>query len=518
MSERIIKLMDIRELLVHIRAQSSDRQVERDTGFNRRTVKRYREWATQQGLLEGELPSLEGLQVLVAQSFQEKTPPQNISSVEKYRIQIETWVKAGVEAAAIRQRLMERGYTGSYASVWRFVRTIKPSKNQKKTTRLETKPGEEAQVDFGYAGRMIDPETGKERKTWAFVMTLSWSRHQYVEFVWDQKVETWLRCHRNAFEFFGAVPQRVRIDNLRTAILKAIFDDPQVQYAYRECAEHYHFLIAPCRVATPQHKGKVEQGGVHYVCRNFLGGRIPTKITRANQDVLIWCHTTAGLRIHGTTQEKPLERFEQVEKAALKPLPETSYDMAIWKHAKVYRDCYVVFGNAFYSVPDRMYPGQVWICGGSKQVRIFDEKQQLVATHERATKPGQRLTHLEHIPPEKLPGLTQTCDSLLAEAENVGQATLEIVQGLLNDPVLYRIPTAGRLVRLANTFCAERLEAACQRALTFGDPSYKTIKNILQQGLDEEAAALPVSLPPATTFARSTDELVGALAEVGTWN
>jgi transposase len=172
----------------------------------------------------------------------------------------------------MRQRLMERGYTGSYASVWRFVRTIKPSKNQKKTTRLETKPGEEAQVDFGYAGRMIDPETRKERKAWAFVMTLSWSRHQYVEFVWDQKVETWLRCHRNAFEFFGAVPQRVRIDNLRTAILKAVFDDPQVQYAYRECAEHYGFLIAPCRVATPEHKGKVEQGGVHYV-KPQLSGR-----------------------------------------------------------------------------------------------------------------------------------------------------------------------------------------------------------------------------------------------------
>jgi hypothetical protein len=90
MSERIIKLMDIRELLVHIRAKSSDRQVERNTGFKRRTVKRYREWATQQGLLGGELPNLEGVQVLVAQSFQEKTPPQNISSVEKYRTQIET--------------------------------------------------------------------------------------------------------------------------------------------------------------------------------------------------------------------------------------------------------------------------------------------------------------------------------------------------------------------------------------------------------------------------------------------
>jgi transposase len=517
MSERILNLMDIRELLLHLRAGSSYRQIQRDTGLDRRTVKRYRQWAQAQGLLAGDLPALEELHALIERSFQEKTPPQNESSVESHRNQVEEWVKQGVEVAAMRQRLIERGYTGSYAAVWRFVKTIKPGKPKDITTRLETKPGEEAQVDFGYAGRLIDPESGKLRKAWAFVMVLSWSRHQYVEFVWDQQVATWLRSHRNAFEFFGCVPARVRIDNLRTAILKAVLDDPQVQYAYRECAEHYGFLIAPCRVGTPEHKGKVEQGGVHYVCRNFLGGREPTTITVANRDVLVWCNTTAGLRIHGTTKEKPLERFEQVEKACLKELPDGPYDIAVWKHVKVYRDCYVVFGNAFYSVPERLYPGQVWICGGSKQVRIFDEKHKLVATHERATQPGQRLTNLEHLPPEKVPGLIQDADNLLAEAQAVGPAAVEIVQGLLNDPVLYRIPTAGRLVRLKNRFSAQRLEAACQRALTFGDPSYKTIKRILEQGLDQAAAPVPVVLPVATTFARSAEELVGTLTEVAAW-
>ncbi|MEW5980587.1 MAG: IS21 family transposase [Acidobacteriota bacterium] len=518
MSERILNLMDIRELLLHMRAGSSYRQIQRDTGFDRRTVKRYRQWAQAQGLLEGELPSLEELQARLERSFQEKTPPQNESSVESYRSQVEAWVKQGVEVAAMRQRLLERGYTGSYAAVWRFVNTIKPGKQKDTTTRLETKPGEEAQVDFGYAGRMIDPASGKLRKAWAFVMTLSWSRHQYVEFVWDQKIETWLRCHRNAFEFFGCVPARVRIDNLRTAILRAVFDDPQVQYTYRECAEHYGFLIAPCRVATPEHKGKVEQGGVHYVCRNFLGGREATSLTQANRDALVWCNTTAGLRIHGTTKEKPLERFEQVEKACLKPLPESPYDLAVWKHVKVYRDCYVVFDNAFYSVPERLYPGQVWICGGSKQVRIFDEKQKLVATHERATKPGQRLTNLAHLPPEKVPGLTQDRDSLLAEAEQIGPALLAIVQSLLDDPVLYRIPTAGRLVRLKNRFGEARLEAACRRALSYDDPSYKTVKNVLKKGMEEEEVLLPVRLPPASAFARSADELVGELAETLPWN
>jgi len=256
MSERMLNLMDIRELLLHLRAQSSYRQIQRDTGLDRRTVRRYREWAKEQGLLEGELPGLEDLQGLIESSLQEKAPPQNQSSVEPFRSLVGPWVKQGVEIAAIRQRLLERGYSGSYAAVWRFVRSLKPGREQETTTRLETQPGVEAQVDFGYAGRMIDPESGQLRRAWAFVMTLSWSRHQYAEFVWDQKVETWLSCHRNAFEFFGRVPERVRIDNLRTAILKAVFDEPRVQYAYRECAEHYGFLIAPCRVATPQHHGR----------------------------------------------------------------------------------------------------------------------------------------------------------------------------------------------------------------------------------------------------------------------
>lgn len=140
-------------------------------------------------------------------------------------------------------------------------------------------------MDFGYAGYMLDPASGQARRTWAFVMTLANSRHQYVEFVFDQQVGTWLECHRHAFEFFGGVPQRVVLDNLKTAIIRACWDDPQVQQSYRECAEHYGFLIAPNRPRTPEHKGKVEQGGVHYVKRNFLGGRAMTYITQANRDV-----------------------------------------------------------------------------------------------------------------------------------------------------------------------------------------------------------------------------------------
>jgi len=517
MTERKLKLMDIRELLLHLRAQSSDRQIQQDTGLNRRTIKRYREWVHSQGLLEGPLPAPEELSVRLQATISEKTPPQNTSSAEGYREQIQQLLDEKVEVAAIYQRLMERGYLGSYSSVYRLARAVNP-KHPGTATRVERKPGEEAQVDFGYAGRMIDPETGQLRKAWAFVMILSWSRHVYVEFVWDQKVETWLRCHRNAFEFFGGIPARIVLDNLKAAIVKAIWDDPQVQATYQECAVHYGFLLSPCRVRTPEHKGKVEQGGVHYVCRNFLGGRTPTEITLANREVRTWCLTTAGLRDHGTTHEAPLKRFEQVEKSRLKPLPSSPYDLAVWKKVKIYRDCYVSFDHAFYSVPHRMYPNWVWICGGTRQVRIYDLNYKLVTTHERAQKPGERHTHPDHLPAEKLPGLTQTRESVQAEAQEIGPSTAQIVQMLLEHPILDRLPTAGLLVRLAKKYSPQRLETACHKALEYGDPSYKTVKGILKQGTEAQEAPIPVELPPATTFARSSSELVGTLAEVPSWN
>jgi len=101
-----------------------------------------------------------------------------------------------------------------------------------------------------------------------------------------------------------------------------------------------------------------------------------------------------------TTKEKPLERFEQVEKARLKPLPATAYDIVIWKKAKLHRDCYVVFEGSYYSAPFRLVGQKLLICAGSRQVRLFTEKYELVATHERAQKPGERLTHPDHLPKE----------------------------------------------------------------------------------------------------------------------
>lgn len=516
--------MDIRELILNLRAYSSDRSVSRATGVHRKTVKQYRWWAGQQGLLDGALPSLSELETLVRQTLSEKPPPQNQSSLAPYRELVRQLRKEGVEMTAILQRLQERGYRGSYSSVRRMVANLE-QKQPDVVVRMECKPGEEAQADFGYAGLLWDPQTQKSRRAWAFVMTLSWSRHQYVEFVFDQTLPTWLLLHRHAFEWFGGVPERIVIDNLKAAIVKACFDDPVVQQAYRECAEHYGFLIAPCRVRTPQHKGKVENG-VHFVKRNFLGGRTPTSLSQTNQDVRTWCTTTAGLRTHGTTREQPLTRFHATEQSRLKALPIAPYDLAVWKEATVGADGHVTFDNAYYSVPFRLSRGtKVRVRGGTQSVAIFSTTHELLTTHDRAAQAGERITHPDHLPPHKAAGLLLGREGCRTAAAAVGIATSQIVGILLDDPAVDRLRTAGRLLRLGERFGAERLEAACLRALQFDEPVYATVKRILVEGLERQplpeplVTSIPIDPPErvaaaqatAPAFMRSASELLGHL-------
>jgi len=516
MTHRRKSMMDIRAMLVQMRQGASDREISRNLNVHRQTVKSYRQWAQAQGLLTGELPDAAELQQWIQETLSTPLPPQNISTVEPYRALVVQLRREGVEIAAIWQRLRERGFEGGYAAVWRFVRRLEP-RTPEATVRVETRPGEEAQVDFGYAGKMLDPATGKLRKTWAFVMTLSWSRHQYVEFVFDQKVATWLLCHRHAFEFFGGVPKRVVIDNLKAGIVRASWDDPQVQHAYGECAEHYGFLISPNRPRTPQHKGKVEQGGVHYVKRNFLGGRKPTSLHQANADVRVWCETTAGQRVHGTTKEQPIRRFQEVEQAQLQPLPAEPYDMGVWKQVKLHRDCHIVFEGAYYSAPFRLIGQTLRVRGGVRHVRIYTQDYELIATHERAQQPGQRLTHPDHLPPEKLAGLQMDRQACRAAAQEIGPGVMQVVSAYLDEGVVDRLPTARRLLKLREKYGDEALEAACQRGLRFGDASYRTVKRILKEGLTDADDPAPI-VAPASTFVRSVADLFGKELEGVSWN
>ncbi|MCE5324047.1 IS21 family transposase [bacterium] len=478
-----LRVQIVLDIIYRLKSGQSQRAIVRDLGYARDTVCRYARWSEQMGYLEpsATLPKLEDLQVGLPVPYRKS----NISTVEPYREVVKALIEQGVEMVAIHNRLKKNyGYTGSYTSVRRFVANLLPKENIA-FVRIETPPGQEAQVDFGSAGKMRDRKTGKLRQAYCFVMTLSSSRHQYVEFVFDQKMATWIGCHRRAFESFGGAPKEVVVDNLKAAMIKASLDDPILSEPYRKMAIHYGFLVHPCRVRTPEHKGKVENG-VHYVQRNFLAGTEFIDIDEANREVMRWVSEVAGLRTHGTTREQPLCRFLEMEAPALLPLPSEPFELVEVRQAKVHRDCHIEVAGAYYSAPFKYVGARLEVYLFERVVQIYNGLE-LVVTHERASRRGQRVTRLEDYPLEKSIYLSRPRDYCRRRAYAIGPKCGEAVSTLLDSRPLDNLRAVQGIISLAEKYGDRRLEAACERALHYGDPRYRRIRDILKAGLDMQS-------------------------------
>lgn len=486
---------EYRHIISRMRLGDSDRQISKAKLIGRNKSAELRKIAEVQGWLNPKfhLPNDEELaKVLSIKSG----PPAQSSSVEPFANEVKDWVQQGVTNIVIHRALHEKhGFTGSYSAVRRFVRSLKRNEPPEATVMLDYEPSDIAQVDFGTGTTIIDVMTGEVSKTWFFVMTLAWSRHQYVEIVTDQKVLTWLGCHRRAFEFFGGVPAKVVIDNLKAAITKACWHDPSVQRSYADFAEGYGFLISPCPPRDPKKKGIVE-AGVKYVKRNFLPLKEFRSLADANQQIREWNLTTAAVRIHGTTRQQPIRLFLDTEKHLLKQLPPRPVEPAAWAKVKLHGNCHVQFEKSFYSAPYRWVRRELWLQATENSVKIFREHQ-LVAVHPRARKPGQKFTSDDHLPPEALAYKMQDPQWCLKQAEEIGPCCRIIIERLFTNGVLDNLRSAQGIVRtLQNKYKANRLEAACKRALFYDNPRYRTIKSILEKQLDylEEPPATPQKL------------------------
>jgi transposase len=504
----------LHDLINRLRAGESERRIGRDLQLSRPTVHKYRQWGQVQGYLDPAqpLPDSATLQAALGSAAQ---PPQMISSLAVHQAVVEQLLAQGVELTAIWQRLRDNyGYQGSYSAVRRFVQRLRPVEAEV-FVRVQTAPGEELQVDFGSAGQLFDPVSGRARTAYVFVATLSYSRHQYAELVFDQKVPTWLGLHQRAFESFGGVPQRVVPDNLKAAVLKALVYDPVLGEAYRRLALHYGFLISPTVPATPRHKGKVENG-IHYVKRNFLAGQQFVDIYVGNDQLGRWIREVAGTRMHGTTRQAPLRLFAEYEQAALQALPATAFTLLQIKPVKVHPDCHVTIDGSYYSAPYR-YVEQTLEAHVSQQLVELYAGLELVVSHLRATRPGQWQTRLADYPPAKAAYLIQTPAYCRQQATRLGPATRQVVDQLLADRPLDRLRAVQAILRLQQSVGPVRLEAACARALFFGDVRYRRIKDILNAALDREPLPepAPVSTQPARafTFARSSHDFFPPEAE-----
>jgi len=501
-------MFQYRGVLVRMRQGDTDREIARAGLMGRPKAARLRALAAEQGWLEPETPLPDDATIAAAVGAARRAQ-STISSVEPHRAQVERWVAGGVSGVAIHAALVrEHGYRGSYSAVRRIVAAIGAARTPDATVPLVFSPGEAAQVDFGAGPVLLDPAVGELRRTWCFVMTLAWSRHQYVEFVWDQTVATWLGCHRRAFEWFGAVPARLIIDNPKCAITRACMHDPLVQRAYAECAEGYGFRIDPCPPADPAKKGIVE-AGVKYVKGNFLPLREFRDLADLNAQARAWVMEEAGVRVHGTTREQPLERFA-IERPLMRPLPPIAPDLGTWHRVVVHRDCHVQFDRRLYSVPFALVGKRLWLRATDSFVAIYEDYR-LVANHLRARKPGERLTVTAHLPPEAQAFFARDRRWCVARAAEIGPATAELVERLLSDRIVERLRAAQGVLRLAETYSPGRLEAACVRALYHASPFFRTVKTILKGGYDTHPLPIAGSTESAyatgARFARDAGQL-----------
>ena len=497
----------IQDVIRRLRLGESERRIAQDMNLSRLTVRKYSKIAREHGYLEaGQLPNDAELQVVLGPGVR---APRQVSSVEPYRKQVEEWRKQGVEMTAIWLRLQENyGFKGAYGSVLRFVHRLEP-KQMEAVVRVHSEPGEDMQVDFGYVGMLYDPVTQRMRRAYVFVATLCYSRHQYAELVFDQKVSTWIGLHKRAFQFWGGVPKRVIPDNLKAAVIKALVHDPVLGEAYRQLALHYDFLISPTIPHTPEHKGKVESG-VHYVQRNFIAGQEFADVQAANGHLREWILNTAGLRKHGTTGEAPLYLFNEFERAALLPLPATPFQLLEIRTVKVHPDCHVVISGSFYSVPFK-YVGQALVAHVSENLVEIYSGTELVSSHVRATKPRQWHTHLEDYPPAKAAYLIRTPAYCRELASKIGPSTQQVIEYLLADRPLDRLRTVQAILHLEESVGPQRLEGACARALYFGVLNYREVKKILNAALDREPLPQTQIVQPTLghIFARAEEEFFG---------
>lgn len=474
-----------------MRLGDSDRQISKAGLMGRTKASEVRKSADEKGWLSPfyPIPGEAELQELFGAPPAKSTP----SKVKPYKDKVDKWLEQGMTGTAIYNALVRiHGFKGSYSSVRRYLDSLK-NQSPKATIKLVFKPGESAQVDFGKGPNLVDPETGKSFKTWFFVMTLAWSRHIYAEIVPDQKVATWLGCHKRAFEFFNGVPGKLRIDNLKSAITKACYYEPTVQRAYEELALQYSFRIDPCPIKTPEQKGRVESG-VKFLKNSFLPLRDIRDVSDGNQQLISWILEEAGQRIHGTTREKPLLRFEETEKALLQPLPDIAPELAVWHMCKLHGDCHIKVNYCFYSAPYTLVGQTLWVKMLEKTVYIYKDHQ-LVATHSRKSKPGDKSTNTDHYPPEAQAYLMRDPQWCLEQANKIGPNCRELIDELFADKVLVKLRAAQGLIGLKKKYGSKALEMACKRALHYSSPSYRTVKNILKKGLEQAPIEKQEPLP-----------------------
>jgi transposase len=509
-------MADVREILVQWDSGLGVSEIARALGHSRPTVRKYVEAARRAGLTRGQrrggVATWERLARATMERVSHQREPGTVAKeVAAYHDYLKERV-GQVRLSVLHQRLRdEQGLAASWGSFYRYVRAHWPDRLEQAprvTVRLDDPPpGAEAQVDFFYVGRWLDPELERTRKLYAFLMTLSHSRHQFLYPVLAEDGAAWLGGHVAAFAFFGGTPRRLVPDNLTSGVITADRYDPRLNRSYSELARYYGCIIDPSRVAQPTDKPRVERG-VSYARESFFRGRVDDfrSVGLMREAAERWARDVAGQRMHGSTGERPLIAFALREQAALLPLPPAPWEPVTWTTAVVHADCHLQAAHARYSVPYQYIGQRLEVRLGSRLVEVYSGAT-LITAHPR--REHGRSTIMGHYPERGQAFLRATPQACLRKAQAIGSSTEETVRRLLEVHALHTLRQVQGILRLAERFEAARLEQACARALAAGDARYRTVRGILERGLEALPLDEPIPAVPSGAYLRGA----GAFAE-----
>ena len=415
------------------------------------------------------------------------SPPESsikstrVSNAANYDSVIREKLILGLSAQRIYQDLVcEYDFEHGYDCIKRYVRKLK-KKNPKVFARIHTKPGEEAQVDFGKGAPTL--KNGRYIRPWFFKMVLSHSRHSYEECVWQQDIETFIQCHERAFDEFGGVPSIIRVDNLKSAVLKANLFDPELNPLFAAFARHYNFSILPCLPRKPEHKGKTESG-VGYTKDNALKGLKFNSIKDQNDHLRFWNKRWARTRIHGTMKKQVWAVFVNEESKALKPLPKDIFQFFNIGPRIVHNDGHIEVKKAYYSVPHYLVGRQLNVHFNGKWVKAFYNNK-LVAFH-RTIQPGKFQTDRKHIPEHFSLTTEEYKNRLINRCSEIGRHCKLWAIKVIKERNQLGFRAIQGVLRLNQKYANETINMACAQAVKLGSCRYYTVKLLCEDHNDPE--------------------------------
>ena len=377
--------------------------------------------------------------------------------------------------------------------------------------RQDHKAGEKLFIDYaGMTMPVTDPKTGKVRQAQIFVATLGASHYTYAEASWTQTLPEFIASHVRAFEFIGGVPGLLIPDNLRSAVSYSCRYDPDANPTYQRLAEHYGAAVMPARVRKPQDKSPVESGvkGVEQRILAKLRNRTFFSLTELNQAIsclLVEYNRRPFQQLEGSRRSL----FEKLDQPALQPLPTRRFEYEEWEKARVNLDYHVRLrtDEHCYSVPYPLVGETIQVRLTATTVECFHDGKR-VATHFRSNKKNHHTTLTEHMPESHREHAKWTPERIIRWVGKAGQAAAQVAERIIASRPH---PQQGfraclGLIRLGDQYGADRLEAACARALAIQSPSYKSVKSILKEGLDQQP--LPEKAPQTPAIAH--DNVRGA--------